>query len=54
MKLDSFEPYDISLPEERHTSSSYEDDDFGYSQDDLDSMYQAAYEGDPTAQWNND
>ena len=54
MKLDSFEPYDISLPEEKHTSSSYEDDDFGYSQDDLDSMYQAAYEGDPSAQWNND
>ena len=30
------------------------DDESGYSQSDLDSMYRQAYEGDPDAQWNND
>ena len=35
--------------------SHYDDDyDYGYSQADLDDMYRAAFEGDPSAQWNID
>ena len=35
--------------------SHYDDDyDSGYSQEDLDDMYKAAFEGDPSAQWNID
>ena len=35
--------------------SHYDDDyDSGYTQDDLDAMYRAAFEGDPSAQWNID
>lgn len=30
------------------------DDGFGYSREDLDQMYQDAFEGDPEAQWNID
>ena len=30
------------------------EDDFGYTQDELDWMNQAAFEGDPEAQWNMD
>ena len=32
----------------------YEDHDEGYTQDDLEHMYRAAFEGDPSAQWNID
>jgi hypothetical protein len=34
--------------------SHYDDYDSGYTQDDLDAMYRAAFEGDPSAQWNID
>ena len=34
--------------------SNYDDYDSGYSQEDLDDMYRAAFEGDPSAQWNID
>ena len=32
----------------------YEDHDEGYTQDELEDMYRAAFEGDPSAQWNID
>ena len=32
----------------------YEDNSFEYTQEDLDSMYQGAFEGDPEAYWNID
>lgn len=32
----------------------YEDNSFEYTQEDLDSMYQEAFEGDPDACWNID
>ena len=32
----------------------YEDNSFEYTQEDLDSMYQEAFEGDPDAFWNID
>lgn len=38
--------------EENH--EDYEDNSFEYTQEDLDSMYQEAFEGDPDACWNID
>lgn len=38
------EPYD----------NGYHEDDFGYTPDELESMYEAAFEGDPEAEWNID
>ena len=32
----------------------YEEDNFGYSQEELDDMYRGAFEGDPDAYWNID
>lgn len=32
----------------------YDGGDYGYTQDELDAMYEAAFEGDPDAQWNID
>ena len=32
----------------------YEEDNFGYSQEELDDMYRGSFEGDPDAYWNID
>ena len=40
---------------ERHNNyEDYEDSSFDYTQDELDSMYREAFEGEPDAYWNID
>ena len=54
MKFSSYPQYDLKneLLERDYLShnSHYE----GYTQQELDDMYMAAFEGDPSAQWNID
>lgn len=35
-------------------NEDYEEDNYGYSQDELDDMYRGAFEGEPEAYWNID
>lgn len=37
-----------------HNEDYYEEDNYGYSQDELDDMYRSAFEGESDAYWNID
>lgn len=37
-----------------HEDDYYEEDNYGYTQDELDDMYRDAFEGEPEAYWNID